>query len=92
MDTAFVDYRPDLGRGPGAALCNFAARRPEPGPDPDVATRPRPLRNSPEGPRPRWASLHVSNVLAEFGAGGRTEAVAVAVARGLLSLDESTAG
>ncbi|MGY1834014.1 AAA family ATPase [Blastococcus sp. SYSU DS0510] len=32
----------------------------------------------------KTASVHVSNILAKFGAGGRTEAVAIAASRGLL--------
>ena len=32
----------------------------------------------------KTASVHVSNILAKFGASGRTEAVALAAARGLL--------
>jgi DNA-binding CsgD family transcriptional regulator len=33
----------------------------------------------------KTASVHVSNILAKFGAGGRTEAVAIAASRGLLA-------
>ena len=32
----------------------------------------------------KTASVHVSNILAKLGAGGRTEAVAIAAQRGLL--------
>jgi DNA-binding NarL/FixJ family response regulator len=32
----------------------------------------------------KTASVHVSNILGKLGAGGRTEAVAIAAARGLL--------
>ena len=42
----------------------------------------------------KTASVHVSNVLAKLGAGGRTEAVAIAHRRGLLvddPLDEAPA-
>ena len=33
----------------------------------------------------KTASVHVSNILAKLGAGGRTEAVAIAASRGLLA-------
>jgi DNA-binding NarL/FixJ family response regulator len=33
----------------------------------------------------KTASVHVSNILAKLGASGRTEAVAIAAARGLLT-------
>jgi DNA-binding NarL/FixJ family response regulator len=38
----------------------------------------------------KTASVHVSHIMAKLGAGGRTEAVAVARSRSLLPGDEST--
>ncbi len=40
----------------------------------------------------KTASVHVSNILAKLGAGGRAEAVAIAAARGLLPATEPSAG
>ncbi|SEP09583.1 ATP-binding protein [Trujillonella endophytica] len=40
----------------------------------------------------KTASVHVSNILAKLGAGGRTEAVAIAAARGLLPTPEPSGG
>ncbi|MGY1639694.1 ATP-binding protein [Geodermatophilus sp. SYSU D00703] len=39
----------------------------------------------------KTASVHVSNILAKLGAGGRTEAVAIAAARGLLPTPDAAA-
>ncbi|MGY1689134.1 ATP-binding protein [Geodermatophilus sp. SYSU D01105] len=40
----------------------------------------------------KTASVHVSNILAKLGAGGRTEAVAIAAARGLLPAPDAATG
>ena len=40
----------------------------------------------------KTASVHVSNILAKLGAGGRTEAVAIAAQRGLLPVADAPAG